>query len=163
MRPLTGRWLQVLSDILVVEPHHRCADLFSGTGIWGLLLLSHGAGTVSFFESDRKSIHQVKDILSDWGSKGEMVEGDLPYSLVNKGPFDLIVCDPPFKALPLGRRVAQAAWGEVAPGGRLALRWPGREVDSPLGLPIQIKRTVGTETLFVYKKEREQYRCSLKR
>ena len=144
----------MLSDVLGSLEGERVADLFSGSGVWGISLLSHGADRVEFFEGNRSSSRLIASALEDLGApqrSWEVVPGPLPHTLEARGPYTLVVCDPPYSSLGLGREVVAEAAGRIASGGRLIVRWPGSEhLDSPYNGGSGECRVMGRDALHLF-------------
>ena len=76
------------------------ADLFAGTGAYGLEALSRGAGAAVFVERDRAACELIrhnaeKTRLVD---RAEVRHADvLPWMKSARGRFDIIFADPPFR------------------------------------------------------------------
>lgn len=155
VRPLTARWRQVLSDKFPDMEGVEAADLFAGTGAWGVSLLSHGAARVEFFDASRRAMEEVDRALRDLGAAAgswETVPGPLPATLEGRGPYGLVACDPPFTRLGLGRRVVEAAAGKVAPDGLLLVRWPApEEPPEPYNLGLAETLSIGRERVFAFR------------
>jgi len=128
LRPLTGRWRQVISDKFNNLEGMTVADLFSGSGIWGISMLSNGAKHVSFFEKDKLSRSAISENLINLKvdkSKYSLNPGSLPNSLEGVGlKFDFVCCDPPFTDLDLGERVLNSCIEISHEGTVIAFRWP---------------------------------------
>lgn len=88
----------------------RVLDLFAGTGALGKDALAGGASEVVFVEGDRRSAAALR-------VEGlRVVEGRLPGVLTRlKGPFDLVLADPPYGA-PEGPETLAALRPLVAEG-----------------------------------------------
>ncbi|MGX7589275.1 16S rRNA (guanine(966)-N(2))-methyltransferase RsmD [Candidatus Vidania fulgoroideorum] len=80
-----------------------CLDLFAGSGIMGLELLSRGAKKVYFIEKNKKIfnnfiINKIKLNLSKKNIKIYNLDFKV-FLKENKKKFDIIILDPPFKLL----------------------------------------------------------------
>ena len=130
LRPLTGRWRQVISDKFNDLEGKNVADLFAGSGIWGISMLSNRAKHVVFFEKDARSLRVIRENLIDLKvtqGRYSMVYGSLPHSLqTSESSFDLICCDPPFKNLDLGSEVLKSCQNFVKRQTTLVCRWPNK-------------------------------------
>lgn len=93
VRPTTGKVREALRAIL--RHHYPGAvvlDLFAGTGSLGLDALAEGATHCTFVEEDRPLALKLR-------AHGRVVVGRLPRALEKlKGPFDLVLADPPYGA-----------------------------------------------------------------
>jgi len=79
------------------------ADLFAGTGAYGLEALSRGAAKVTFFEQDKQAIACLKQNLQAVTkslkistSVASVVSRDLYKHATGTGKFDIIFVDPPY-------------------------------------------------------------------
>jgi len=128
LRPLTGRWRQVVSDKFANMEGKTVADLFSGSGSWGISMLSNGAKHVSFFEKDRLSRRCILENLNNLRVKKEKYSinsGSLPGLMEQVDfKFDFVCCDPPFKNLELGKKVLESCHKISHEKTKLAFRWP---------------------------------------
>jgi 16S rRNA (guanine966-N2)-methyltransferase len=103
-RPATDRLREaVFSSLGPSVEGRRVADLFAGTGSYGLEALSRGARNVVFFENDRAALaclrQNVQSALRSLQSKtssARIVPQDV-FTLKSPQPgFDLIFLDPPY-------------------------------------------------------------------
>ena len=102
VRPTTDKTKETLFNILMpLLPGCSFLDLFAGSGGIGIEALSRGAKKAVFVEQDAKACAVIKDNLhfTKLDRDAELIRGDvlraLP-SLAAKGPFDIILMDPPF-------------------------------------------------------------------
>lgn len=98
-RPTSSRLRETLFNICQQEVEGaRFLDLFSGSGAMGIEALSRGAGNAVFVDSDRESIHCIKDNLKALEIKdsARAIQGDAIKLLPKLGTFDLIYADPPY-------------------------------------------------------------------
>lgn len=154
LRPLTGRWRQVLSDRFPDLAGVAAADLFAGTGSWGISMLSHGAAHVTFFEASRPGCRGIAAALRELGAdpaRWEVAPGRLPATLAGREPFGLVACDPPFSRLGLGHKVLAAVPAVLAPSGTLLVRWPAREAPpEPYNLALRESVVHGRESMLFF-------------
>lgn len=89
------------------------ADLCAGTGALGIEALSRGARHATFVDPDRAALDAIRRNLeslraSDRASllplKVERAKKALRAAVEARGPFELVVCDPPW---PIAERVAE--------------------------------------------------------
>jgi 16S rRNA (guanine966-N2)-methyltransferase len=118
----------------------RIADLFAGTGAYGLEAMSRGAATGRFVENSpdvvaclRKNLAAVsKSCGADPGAWQIFTQKiyNIPTGL---GPFDLVFMDPPYAMI--AERIPKIFQAHIAPliaeGGRLCFEMPGN-LDLPL-------------------------------
>ena len=79
----------------------RVLDLFAGSGALGLELVSRGASSAVFVESDRAALTALRANVATLGGGGTsltVVPGDVTRfaTTAAAGPFDVVVADPPY-------------------------------------------------------------------
>ena len=115
-RPTLDRVRESLFAILTPRLEDaRVLDLYAGTGALGLEALSRGAAACTFVDSDDAALRVLRRNVdrTGLGDRAQVRRGRLPQALgrlAGEGPFDLVLCDPPY---------AQAAWTDL-----LAALWP---------------------------------------
>ncbi|RPG83977.1 MAG: methyltransferase [Coraliomargarita sp. TMED73] len=143
-RPATDQMREaVFSSLGAGVDGARVADLFAGTGAYGLEAMSRGAAGGLFVENSGDALACLRSNLQAVSKScgGESVAGNWSvlaskvYALgATQGPFDLIFVDPPYALI---EAKIQDIFGEiiaplVAPDGRVCLEMPGAlEVDFP--------------------------------
>lgn len=100
-RPSTDRLREALFSILGhVVPDARVLDLFAGSGALGIEALSRGASTAVFVENSREAVRAIQENLAKSGveeSSFVVQERDVFTALgTQRGPFDLVLADPPY-------------------------------------------------------------------
>jgi 16S rRNA (guanine966-N2)-methyltransferase len=126
------------------------ADLFAGTGSYGLEALSRGATSASFFETDRAALaclrQNVAAVLRSCKMDtqlGKVVARDV-YSLEANSPnYDLIFLDPPYDiiASEVGHIFEKAVSPIATADARAVLELPGNL--EPLIAGWQMIRRIG--------------------
>ena len=157
-RPTSARVREALFSILGDLHGARVLDLYAGSGALGLEALSRGAERLVCVESDRQAIACIRENLSALGVEARASLVPQPVrralaSLVERGPFELVLCDPPWSDLgvtcqDLARLVAQ---GALASGARLVLEHSARDTEPTIsGLIAYDRRRWGdtAATLF---------------
>ncbi len=127
-RPTGARVKEALFSILSDVSEARVLDLYSGSGALGIEALSRGARSAVFVESARPALDCLRENLTKLGLSDAAqvlplrVEGALA-QLRRHGPFDLVLCDPPWKDVLAAWRglEALAAAGLFAPSARVVL------------------------------------------
>jgi 16S rRNA (guanine966-N2)-methyltransferase len=100
-RPVTDRVKQSLFDVLGKRVEGAVvADIFSGTGSFGLECLSRGASRCVFVESGKQALGRLRRniVAIDVEQRANVVTRDA-YRLEFAEPFDLIFLDPPYAHL----------------------------------------------------------------
>lgn len=113
----------------------QVADLFAGTGAWGIEALSRGAKACVFVERDRKVLYALRQNLEELHRRAmaqnlpepatKLHSSDLEACLaqvLEAGPYDIVWGDPPYaEAAAWAELLAPHALRLVTPGGMLAL------------------------------------------
>lgn len=147
-RPTPDRVREALFASL--QPHlpgARVLDLFAGSGALAIEALSRGADSATLVESSRPAVEAIRANLETAGvaDRATVVAAALPGALARcEGPFDLLLCDPPYD---LDREVlatvlARAA-ERLAPGARLRLEQATRAGEPPWPDPVLAGRARG--------------------
>jgi 16S rRNA (guanine966-N2)-methyltransferase len=134
-RPATDRMREaVFSSLAGSIEGCRVADLFAGTGSYGLEALSRGAARATFFETDRAALtclrHNVQAVLHSCGkesSAAKVVARDVFSLDVNPPAYDLVFLDPPYEMIvsQLGNIFKQAVDCITVEDARALLELPG--------------------------------------
>ncbi|MGD9123461.1 MAG: 16S rRNA (guanine(966)-N(2))-methyltransferase RsmD, partial [Desulfarculaceae bacterium] len=100
-RPTSGKVKEALFNILgPVVSGARVADLFAGSGALGLEALSRGAAFCLFVEKNKSALKALEDNLATLagGKQAQVLAVDAIRSqrLKERGPFSLILADPPY-------------------------------------------------------------------
>ncbi len=84
------------------------ADLWAGSGSFGIECLSRGAERAIFVERGREALACLRENLVDLGfdDQAEVIGGSVLSTLNRLGPVDLAFCDPPY---------ADDPWAELWP------------------------------------------------
>ncbi len=107
VRPVSDRAREGLfSSIAERVPGAAVLDLFAGSGAMGIEALSRGAERAVFIERNRSALRTIGENLArtELAGRGEMVGAEVGRFLSQprrgRGPFDLILLDPPYDADP---------------------------------------------------------------
>lgn len=112
----------------------RVADLFAGTGSYGLEALSRGAATATFFETSRAALACLREnIRAALRSSGldsnvaKVIDRDIFTLETNRPNYDLIFLDPPYEMIESHlRRIFKKGVDPIATeGARAILELPG--------------------------------------
>jgi len=152
-RPTADRTRETLFSMLVSRLGSfeglRVADLYAGSGAFGLEALSRGAAHATFVENDPRALAAIRANLSALQAKGRAEINPVSAAkLAPVQPFDLIFADPPYGARS-GTLVVEAvrSAGWLAPGGWLAIETEAREAVDPGSWQIEAERRVGRARL----------------
>jgi 16S rRNA (guanine966-N2)-methyltransferase len=133
-RPTGARVKEALFSILGDVTQLAVLDLYAGSGALGIEALSRGARSAVMVESARPALVCLRDNLTALGlaQSGKVLPVRVEAALqqvVRLGPFDLVLCDPPWKDIAAARAAleALAAAGGLAAGARVALEHAAKD------------------------------------
>ncbi|MCB0978175.1 MAG: 16S rRNA (guanine(966)-N(2))-methyltransferase RsmD [Acidimicrobiales bacterium] len=136
-------------DSLGVVAGARVLDAYAGSGALGIEALSRGAATVTFVEADAvaRSVTEANLARTDLSERA-VVQGGDGAAMVGRGPWDLVLLDPPYATAGWDDLLAAALIGLV-PGG-VVVAESDREIDAVEGLdPIRSRRYGSTVVTFL--------------
>ena len=123
----------------------RVADLYAGSGAFGLEALSRGAAHATFVDTDRGAAAAIKTNGDKLGVGDRIrILAASALTLPRSDAFDLILADPPYAAgsgSAVVKAVLQSDW--LAPGGWLAVETERGDSVDPLGLMLEVERDIG--------------------
>ncbi|MBF6604428.1 MAG: 16S rRNA (guanine(966)-N(2))-methyltransferase RsmD [Chloroflexi bacterium] len=167
-RPLADRVKQTLFAILEPDlPGADVLDLFAGSGAAGIEALSRGARRVVFVELDigaSRTIEQNLQTTGLGGSSAVVVRDDVLGWLrraSERGPFDLVIVDPPYADVDVLRAVLDLL-GEpdapLGPGARVVSKhfWRDRPPERIGLLASERERRFGETTLTFHRRIEER-------
>jgi 16S rRNA (guanine(966)-N(2))-methyltransferase RsmD len=138
-------------------------DLFAGSGALGIEALSRGARQVTFVESARPALEALRENLTQLGVESpEALIVTLPVgraakALAARGPFDLVVADPPWPAVnKAAQELGLALRHQLAPEALVVFgHRAGAEPDLPteLGLQVTERRAWGDSAMSFFTAE----------
>ena len=127
-RPTGARVKEALFSILGDVSNARVLDLYAGSGALGIEALSRGAARAVFVESARPALLCLRHNLEQLGLGAQALVlaqrvSAASAQLAAHAPYDLVLCDPPWREVPsaLLELEALAGAGLLAPGSRVAL------------------------------------------
>lgn len=149
VRPTSSRVREALFSIVGQDLSGlRVLDAFGGAGLLGLEAWSRGAEVV-IVERDARAARVIRDHVAALGASCEVRTGDVLRLGVRLGPFDAVVCDPPY---------AQAPEPVLQTLGPLVEGWLMYEADRRTSLPaalgglaLERTRTFGDTQLALYR------------
>ena len=103
VRPTTGRLRESVFSALTHRFQGslegiRVADVFAGTGAFGIEALSRGAAEAVFVENDRTMARLLEENLKNlkFAERGKIVRADARQLPRAEKPYDVIFLDPPY-------------------------------------------------------------------
>jgi len=158
VRPTTDQVREAIFQVLDAHDYgmERVLDLYSGTGALGIEALSRGAELCHFVEADSKASDVVRQNLeiTRLVDRGKVFPMPVARALSRlKGPYDLIVADPPYEYDRAERELSDVIEnGLLAEGGTLVVEhskrreWP----DELAGIPRVFNRRYGDTCVSLY-------------
>jgi 16S rRNA (guanine966-N2)-methyltransferase len=166
-RPLTDRVKQTLFAIL--DPDLRGAnvlDLFSGSGAAGIEALSRGAAHATFVEQDKRAASVIAANIGRThlaGERARIVRAEALAWLagpeaVARGPFEVVILDPPYAETALLAAALDAVGPLLAPSARVVAKHFWRDPPPPvIGLlASERERRFGETTLTFYRRQEDR-------
>jgi 16S rRNA (guanine966-N2)-methyltransferase len=133
-RPTGARVKEALFSILGNVSDLRVLDLYAGSGALGIEALSRGARSAVFVESARPALTCLRENLSKLGVEAVSTTLALRVetaaaSLRRLGPFDLVLCDPPWREIAAARALLEvlAGAGLFASGAQIVLEHSAKD------------------------------------
>jgi 16S rRNA (guanine966-N2)-methyltransferase len=127
-RPTGARVKEALFSILGNVSELNVLDLYAGSGALGIEALSRGAAFAVFVESARPAQASLRENLTKLGLTTQALLLPLRVEaasvrLRERGPYQLVLCDPPWRDVDAARRELEtlAGVGLFAPGARVVL------------------------------------------
>lgn len=158
-RPTSDRVREALFSMLVARgcvSGSRVLDLYAGTGALGLEALSRGATSATFVEPDRHALASLRANVTSLGEgdRTTVVTLRADRALAHlRGPFDLVLCDPPYADVKDAARVLSelTRHGTLDAACVLVLEHASRD-EAPLvgGFELVDRRTYGDTALAIY-------------
>jgi 16S rRNA (guanine966-N2)-methyltransferase len=135
----------------------RVLDLFAGSGALGIEALSRGAQHATFIEQDRAAARIVESNLRATGltDHASLLIGPVTLSLPHsRGPFDLVLVDPPYRDAAALRTAVEALEKEglLVAGSVVVLEQPAdaEPLAAVAELPLASTRRHGGTRISVY-------------
>jgi 16S rRNA (guanine966-N2)-methyltransferase len=147
LRATPDRVRQTLFDwVAPVVEGARCLDLFAGSGALGLEALSRGAAHVTFCETGRRQLDQIRAALATFKAqaRAEVMPADgVTYLELTPRRFDLVFVDPPFTS-GLLEPALERLRNVLAPGHRVFLEWQNAQPPKlPTGYELLKEKQAG--------------------
>lgn len=156
-RPVTDRAKEaIFSSIGSWVEDADVADLYAGSGSFGLEALSRGAASAVFVENGRKAIESLRSNLETVGLGGEIREMKVgEYLRRAERRFHLVFIDPPWDVTTDALEDdLQMLDGMLEPDGEVVLsrRHDDRPPDPPVTWKVLADRRYGDTRVFRYEK-----------
>lgn len=157
LRPIGARALKSASDTL--RPYFagsRVADLYAGSGRFGLMALEEGAKEVIFVEGDKPRAAALKKETSRYGNAARVESRDV-FTFLKEAeePFEIVFADPPFEqwSQEFLVELAAAVSNQLTMGSIFLVKNPSRMLPSapPPGLTPWKHAKFGESTLTYYR------------
>ena len=158
-RPTAARVREALFSILGPQGGARVLDLYAGTGALAIEALSRGAERAVLVEHDRHALAALRDNIAalELTLRTLVVPTRLPRALTSAlaaGPFDLVLCDPPWSDLAAACNVLErlTAEGGLAAEARVALEHAERDEPPAIaGLAVADRRAWGDTCVTLFR------------
>jgi len=158
-RPTAARVREALFSILGPLDGIRVLDLYAGTGALAIEALSRGAERALLVEHDRHALASLRDNIAalELGERAAVVPQRLPRALTSvlaEGPFELVLCDPPWADLAGAASVLErlAAAGGLTSDARVALEHAARDEPPAVpGLAVTDRRAWGDTCVTLFR------------
>lgn len=156
-RPATDRVREaVFSSIGAVVVGADVADLYAGSGSFGLEALSRGARSAVFVESSRRALTALRQNIAIVGLGGEVVSGRVEdFIETDRRRFDLVFMDPPWEmeVVVMERQLAHLD-RMIRPGGAVVVsrRHSDAEPTIPENWRVAADRRYGDTRILRYEK-----------
>ena len=96
-RPTSDRVRENAFNLIGPVDDAMVLDLFAGSGAMGIEALSRGAASCVFVESDREACRVIHANLETLRLRATVLCRDVFSALASdNGPYDLVLCDPPY-------------------------------------------------------------------
>lgn len=149
-RPTGAKVKEAVFSILGDVSDARVLDLYAGSGALGIEALSRGAAHAVFVEAARPALTCLRDNIDKLGLAeratllGLRVESARS-KLAQLGPFELVLCDPPWRDIVAARRALEllVEAGLLLPSGRIVLEHSAKDTagaaSTPAGSPTRLE------------------------
>lgn len=120
----------------------RVADLYAGSGAFGLEALSRGASFACFVERDHAALTTVRSNIASLGAEGlAQVRPAAVEKVQADQPFDIVFADPPYATGSGTTALAHInAGGWAAEGGWIAIETKRGDAVDPQGFTLATER-----------------------
>jgi 16S rRNA (guanine(966)-N(2))-methyltransferase RsmD len=147
-RPTADRVREGLFSMLGRVDGFSVLDLYAGTGALGIEALSRGAQRAVFVESAASALKCLGENLASLAltERCIIVRRSVERAqreLVAMGPFDLVFCDPPWRAIEtVWRMLGKLEWKQwLSPEGQLVLEHPASSITGISATDLEVTRS----------------------
>jgi len=156
-RPATDRVREALfSSLGDVVVGTAVADLYAGSGSFGLEALSRGADSAVFVENGRRALFALEDNIKAVGLGGKVIKSTVKAFLDrSEGQFDLVFMDPPWDQLTSVMNEEMKLLDPLlAPGATVVVsrRHTDPDPDPPQNWRVAAEKRYGDTKIFRYLK-----------
>jgi 16S rRNA (guanine966-N2)-methyltransferase len=125
-------------------------DVFAGSGALGLEALSRGAERATFVDSDREACRTINANLDKLKLNATVLCQDVLRALAaDRGPYDLVLADPPYDYADLDR-LAPHLRRLLAADGLLVYQTSARDEPQIDDLTVRTSRKYGSSRLTLF-------------
>lgn len=150
-RPTADRVREAVFSMLGDLRGARVLDLYAGSGALGIEALSRGARLVVFVERDRRALAAIRRNLDAVGADATVLARDVLSVLgEERGPYDLVFCDPPYdSAARLAAPLSEALPAVLSDHARIVTE-SDKRTPLELSLPLLSERTYGDTRIAIH-------------
>jgi 16S rRNA (guanine966-N2)-methyltransferase len=150
-RPTADRVREAVFSMLGDLRGARVLDLYAGSGALGIEALSRGARLAVFVERDRRALAAIRRNLDAVGADATVLARDVLSVLgEERGPYDLVFCDPPYDAAArLAAPLSEALPAVLSDDARIVTE-SDKRTPLELSLPLLTERTYGDTRIVIH-------------
>jgi 16S rRNA (guanine966-N2)-methyltransferase len=150
-RPTADRVREAVFSMLGDLRGARVLDLYAGSGALGIEALSRGARLAVFVERDRRALAAIRRNLDAVGADATVLARDVLLVLgEERGPYDLVFCDPPYdSAARLAAPLSEALPAVLSDDARIVTE-SDKRTPLELSLPLLTERTYGDTRIVIH-------------
>ena len=150
-RPTADRVREAVFSMLADVQGARVLDLYAGSGALGIEALSRGARLAVFVERDRRALAAIRRNLDAVGAEATVLARDALSVLgEQRGPDDLVFCDPPYDAAARLAAPLSAALPAVLSDDARIVTESDKRTPLELSLPLLTERIYGDTRIAIH-------------
>jgi 16S rRNA (guanine966-N2)-methyltransferase len=151
-RPTSDRVREAIFSIVGTVEGARVLDLYAGSGALGLEAVSRGAAEATFVDDDPRAVATVRRNLEALGLTAGVHRRDaLAFLHSAAGPYDLVLCDPPYScAARLGEPLSRALPPVLSDDALIVIE-SDKRLPLELDLPRVTERVYGDTRIAVHR------------